>query len=228
MPTPDAEDPLNRRLRDWEIPDPPADLESLVWQRVAARGEAARAGRLHPWSFRLAAASLAVAAAAVAIVWAGERRLRQLEKVEELRMAQDYRGLLNPGGDGVAASLNAEARLDRDLLWLQRELQLDAGQLAQLKSLHEQSGGRLQLLAAELAQARSTEAHWETERRSTGTVDFLSYAMAAQGANHLDAMLAQTSRSLVASAEAVLNDEQRQRYLHLLRPTGKLGEGVQQ
>lgn len=223
MLPPDSEDPLNRGLREWEIPDPPADLESRVWQRVAARSEAAPGARFHPWSFRLAAASLAVAAAAVAVVWIGEQRL---EKVEELHMAQDYRGLLNPDEAGAEAGLSAEARLDRDLLWLQRELQLDAGQFAQLKSLHEESSERLQLLAGELAQARSTEAHWETERKSSGTVDFLSYAVAAQGASHLNAMLAQTSRSLVASAEAVLNDEQRERYLHLLRPMGSRGEGA--
>jgi hypothetical protein len=161
---------------------------------------------------------MAVGAVLVGLV--GEWRLRQLQQADELHMARDYERLLDPANVGAEAGLDAGARLDRDLGWLRRELKLSPEQFAQLKSLHEDSAGRLQLLAAELEQARLTEAHWDAERRNTGTIDFLSYGFAVHGVEALDEMSTAATRGLVDSTAALLDQAQRQRYLRLLGLAG--------
>jgi hypothetical protein len=223
MLPPDSESPLDRRLNEWQAPSPPADLEARVWRQVG-RGDSSRApSPFNFWMLRSAAAVLCVAVGAVSVALVGEWRLKQMERTDELRMARDYGQLLDPAAS--VAGPEADARLERDLLWLRHELSLSPAQFEQLKSLHEDSNQRLVLLAAELAQIRSTEAHWEAERKSKGDVDFLSYAFAANGAKTLNRMSAQSEQSLIESAAAVLNSGQRQRYLSLLGLAAKQAGG---
>jgi len=143
------EDPLDRDLREWEAPAPPPDLERRVWRQVGAAGARSSAVGTRLRNFAAGAAWVAAGALSVALV--GEWRLHQLEKAQEIQLARDYGRLLAPAGDDSASDGNADVRLERDLGWLQRELKLTPGQYSRLKSLHEDSAGRLQLLAAELA-----------------------------------------------------------------------------
>ena len=140
-------------------------------------------------------------------------------------MAQDYSRLLDPASGELATSPDIDARLERDLLWLRSELKLSPEQFVQLKSLHEDSNDRLQLLALELARARTTEAHWEAEQKTTGDVDFLSYGFAVRGVDALKQMSTQATRGLVDSTAAILNNQQRRHYLRLLGATGSASGG---
>jgi hypothetical protein len=214
MPPPDSEFPLDHRLNEWQTPEPPSDLEARVWRQVGRGDSAGTVSPFNFWLLRSAAAVLCVGLGALSVGLIGAWRLKQMERTDELRMARDYGQLLDPTAS--VAGPEAEVRLERDLLWLRHELNLSPAQFEQLKSLHEDSNQRLVLLAAELAQIRSTEAHWEAERKSKGDVDFLSYAFAANGAKTLNRMSAQTEQSLIDSAAAVLNSGQRRRYLNLL------------
>ena len=222
MPSPEADSPLNRRLNEWQAPQVPSDLEARVWREVGRRDSVRPVSPFRFWALRSAAAVLCVAAGALSVGLVGEWRLKQITATEELRMASDYRQLLDPAAS--LAGPETDVHLERDLRWLRHELNLSPAQFEQLKSLHEDSNQRLVLLAAELAQVRSTEAHWEAERKSKGDVDFLSYAFAANGARTLNRMSAQTEQSLIDSASAVLNSGQRRRYLSLLElPAGQPG-----
>ena len=223
---PDSNDPLDPLFQEWRVPDPPPDMENRVWRRVGSADDAGRMARLGTWIFRPAAAVIWVVVGAAAVGVMGDWRLRQLERREELRMALDYGRLVDPAAGWPAAGTDAGARLERDLLWLRRELELSPEQFAQLRSLHESSNERLQLLAVELAQERQTEAHWEAERTNTGDVDFLSYGFAAKGVDALGRMSAQATRSLIESTAAVLDNRQRERYLGLVRPAGGAPGGI--
>jgi hypothetical protein len=111
--------------------------------------------------------------------------------------------------------------LDAQLAWMQESLQLSPAQFARIKTLHEKSGPRLLALAAQVGRMREEFAAFERERQTVGQIDFLEFARFVEQRRNVDRECAESTRRLILAASAVMNPQQRERYLALLDPAFK-------
>jgi hypothetical protein len=125
-----------------------------------------------------------------------------------------------------AGRTNAGENLDSQLAWMQHTLQLSPEQFARIKALHEQSSPRLMALAARVARMQNEFAAFESERRTTGQVDFLDFARFVEQRHAAYRECAESTRKLILAASEIMSPEQRETYLTLLNPALKtLGPG---
>ena len=107
---------------------------------------------------------------------------------------------------------------DGALAWLRTDLGLTAEQFARVKAVHEQSGPRIRLLAAQAAQLRDELAAFEYTRRTDGRIDFLAFARLVEQRRALDRACLESTRRLLASAASEMTPGQKARYLQRFGP----------
>jgi hypothetical protein len=111
--------------------------------------------------------------------------------------------------------------LDAQLGWMQESLQLSPEQFARIKALHEQSSPRLMALANQVGRMQAEFAAFEKERQTIGQIDFLEFARFVEHRRAVDRECAESTRGLILATSAVMNPQQRERYLALLDPALK-------
>lgn len=106
--------------------------------------------------------------------------------------------------------------LDAQLAWIKTDLQLTTEQYARIKAIHQQSSPHLLKLASRVARMREEFAAFESQRKTTGEVDFLEFARFIDERRRIDHECLLSTRQLVDASADVLTPGQRERYLTLL------------